>query len=669
MSKRPSGGIQANNFLVGPVPENPQDLEKLRSMIRSSPEVMGILVSRQEDAALIHATFIERLADYNVIFDGINEITEKLKDNDHEIYAAGHPLLTGWVYLYKKETLRIFAVTLIGMILLLAFHVRTLAGTATPVTVSIITTVWGLGMAGLLNISIDPLTMVLPMLLIARSFSHAIQACERYFEIYVETQNQKEACIGSLVSIFPPGVLGILTDAAGLFFVSIAPIPLMEKVGVVSGFWALSLIPANVLVTPIVLAFLPPPRNAAEVIGRNAARPDATHPSSAIAVLESGIDRALRFIAHLSRGTLAWVTGIILVVALAWSGLNVTRLMIGDNHPGTSLLWPDSAYNTAVKKINERFAAFDLLQVVLESGDRKVSMHSSASLELMQRFQRHMELDPEVAATFSFADRVTATNRLLHGGLPKWGVLPEDQADAAMLSQLAMTGAGPSDFDRFFTRDLTAASINIWYKDHRSETVERALQRAKAFQGADETRNPATLHLRLASGTMGTIAAINETVARSQFQILLLVLAMIFLMCSITYKSILAGALLLVPVTFSNLIASALMVQLNIALDVNTLPVLAVGTGVGIDYAIYLMSRICEDFSLRNSYDEALYHAITTTGRAVLFYRYHPRRRNVSMVFPVEPSVPGRDGPFDRRPHDHQHDSRPCRSSPAGFHS
>ena len=94
---------------------------------------------------------------------------------------------------------------------------------------------------------------------------------------------------------------------------------------------------------------------------------------------------------------------------------------------------------------------------------------------------------------------------------------------------------------------------------------------------------------------------------------------MIFLMCSITYKSILAGALLLVPVNFSNLIATALMVQLNIALDVNTLPVLAVGTGVGMDYAIYLMSRICEDFPLRNSYDEALYHAITTTGRAVLF--------------------------------------------------
>jgi predicted RND superfamily exporter protein len=613
------GGIVATNFLLGAVPHDPQEIEKLRSKIRASAEVMGTLVSAQEDAALIRATFLARLADYKVIFNGINDIIEKLKDNDHEIYAAGQPVLTGWVYFYRQETLVIFAVSLISMILLLAFHVRNVSGTATPITVSLITTVWGLGIAGLLNISVDPLVMVLPMLLIARSFSHAIQACERYFEIYAETQNQKKACIGSLVSIFPPGILGILTDAAGLFFVAIAPIPVMEKAALVSGFWALSLIPANVLLTPILLSFLPPPRNAAEIIGRDAAKGNAGWLPRATALFESAIDRGLSFTARLSRGKLAWATGIILFTVLAWSGLTVTRLAIGDDHPGTSLLWPDSLYNTGVRKINERFAGFDLLQIVVESADRQISMQSPAPLELMQRFQRYMEQDAEVGATFSFADMVVATNRLLHGGLPKWGVVPESPVDAAMISQLAMTGAGPGDFDRWFTRDLTAASVNVWYKDHRGETVERALRRAKAFQNGEQIENENSLHVRLASGTIGIIAAINETLARAQVEILLLVLAMVFLMCSVTYKSVLAGVLLLVPVNFSNLIANALMVHLNIGLDINTLPVLAVGTGVGIDYGIYLMSRICEEFPLRKSYGEAAYHAITTTGRAILF--------------------------------------------------
>jgi hypothetical protein len=611
-----AAGIQSTHFLVGPVPRDSQDLATLRDKIRAAPEVMGVFVSPQEDAALIQASFLERLVDYQVIFDATNEIVKTLGDRDHEIYAAGQPLLSGWIYFYRRQTFAIFAATLVAMILLLALYIRNVAGTITPIIVSFITAIWGLGIAATLKINLDPLMLVLPMLLVARSFSHAIQACERYFEIYAETQDQREACIGSLVSIFPPGVLGILTDAAGLFLIAIAPIPVIEKVAIVSGCWALSLIPANVLLTPIVLSFLPPPRNAAQVIGRASLRHDAKLPSAALARFDGGMDRALKFIFQLSHGNLAWATGAMLVPAVIGSALAVRELPLGDSHPGTSLLWPDDAYNTAVRKINEKFIGFDVLQVVGETRERQqMSIQHPASLELMQQFQRHMELDPEVAATFSFADLVTATNRLLHGGLPKWGVVPENYADAAMISQLALSGAGPGDSDRLFTRDLTAANINVWYKDHRSETVERALQRAKAFQYGEQR----ALEFHLASGTIGLIGAINDTVAHSQLRILLLVLAIIFVMCSVTYRSIVAALLLLVPVNFSNLIAASLMVYMNIGLDVNTLPVLAVGTGVGIDYAIYLMSRICEEYPLRNDYHETLFHAISTTGRAILF--------------------------------------------------
>jgi predicted RND superfamily exporter protein len=145
------------------------------------------------------------------------------------------------------------------------------------------------------------------------------------------------------------------------------------------------------------------------------------------------------------------------------------------------------------------------------------------------------------------------------------------------------------------------------------------LQRAKAFKDAEQIQNLTPVDFRLASGTIGFIGAIHETVAGSQLKILSLVLAMIFVMCSVTYRSMVAALLLLVPVNVSNLLATASMVYLNIGLDVNTLPVLAVGTGVGIDYAIYLLSRICEEFPLHANYDETLFHAVTTTGRAILF--------------------------------------------------
>lgn len=612
------GGIQATNLLVGPIPDTREQIEKLRENVRSTTGVIGTLVSAQEDAALIQATFIERLADYNVIFQRINNIIENLKDSDHEVYAAGQPMLTGWVYFYERQMFWIFAITILGMVLFLALHMRNLAGVVTPIAVSAATALWGFGIAGLFKVSIDPLIMVLPMLLVARSFSHAVQACERYLEIYSDTQSKRDACVGSLVSIFPPGTLGVVTDAAGLFFIAVAPVPIMDKVAFLCGFWALSLIPANVLFTPIILSFLPVPRNASQVVGR-ARIEDSTGWFGRITdVFEQSIDCILATSARLSHGRVAWATVCVLAAVLVGAGVKASRLTVGDVHPGTSLLWPNSPYNTAVKRINQRFAGFDMLQVVVEN-DKREGIKTSKGLDFMQRFQRYMERDPEVGGTFSFADLVPQVNRLFHGGLPKWSVIPPNDTDAAMLFQLAMSGSSPGDYARLFTRNYRAANVTVWYKDHRSETIDRALRRAQGFVGAENKANGNGPKLRLASGTIGLAGAINETVARSELYILLLVLATVFVTCSITYWSFVAALLLLIPVNVSNLIASAIMVEMGIGLDINTLPVAAVGIGVGIDYGIYLMSRICEEYQIEGNYDEAITNAVRTTGRAVFF--------------------------------------------------
>ena len=604
------GGIHASHLLVGAVPGEPHDLENLRAKVRSAPQVIGFLVSSREDAALIHVTFIERIADYAAIFAAVNDIINRIRDERHDVYAAGAPILSGWIYSYSRETFFIIAATVAAMILILALHVRSIPAVATPIVVSATTAVWGIGIAATLKINFDPLVMILPMLLVARSFSHAIQACERFFEVYAQTQDQKTACIESMVSIFPPGILGILTDAAGLFVIAVAPIPVMEKIAVIAGFWALSLIPANVILTPLLLSFFRPspmPRR----IGRSVGHPPSFAP------LQRTLSTALALTIRLGHGKLRWVTAatvIAVLVIAAWTARNLT---VGDARSGTRLLWADSPYNLAIAKINERFAGFDILQVVLESRDPGVTVQSPAALNLMQRFQRHMELDPLVGATFSFADLVTATHRLLHDGLPKWGIVPHDERDAAMIAQLALSGTGPGESDHLFTRNLTAASINVWYKDHTNETVHAALERARLFAEMPLTDAASGLRFRLAAGSIGLITAINDTVARAQVEILLLVTILVFVMCALAYKSLLAAVLLLATVSFSNVLATALMVAWDIGLDVNTLPVLAVGTGIGIDYAIYLMSRVCEEFQRRHSYEDAVGQAIRTTGRAI----------------------------------------------------
>src|SRR5919109_39859 len=122
------GGIQAANLLVGQIPKTPEQFSELRAKVRSTGGVMGSLVSFKEDAALIQATFIERLTDYDAIFNSVNEIIRKLQDENHEIHAAGHPMLTGWVYHYQKEMYVIFALGLLAMAVFLILHFRNVSG-------------------------------------------------------------------------------------------------------------------------------------------------------------------------------------------------------------------------------------------------------------------------------------------------------------------------------------------------------------------------------------------------------------------------------------------------------------------------------------------------------------------------------------------------------------
>ncbi|MEQ8493455.1 MAG: MMPL family transporter, partial [Gammaproteobacteria bacterium] len=64
----------------------------------------------------------------------------------------------------------------------------------------------------------------------------------------------------------------------------------------------------------------------------------------------------------------------------------------------------------------------------------------------------------------------------------------------------------------------------------------------------------------------------------------------------------------------------AAMHLVGVGLDINAGIVAVMGVGVGIDYGIYLLSRICEEYSAQeHDLGRALVAALTTTGKAIMF--------------------------------------------------
>ena len=151
------------------IPATEEELSEFRRTVRTTRDVFGIWVSRDEKAALFTATFIAERVDYDELFEKVQQIVERESDDKHVIYAAGEPILTGLVYSYQQEMLLIFGVTFASLFLLLYFYFRNVVGVVVPVLSTIVGGIWGLGFCGLVGYNLEPLTLVIPLLITARA--------------------------------------------------------------------------------------------------------------------------------------------------------------------------------------------------------------------------------------------------------------------------------------------------------------------------------------------------------------------------------------------------------------------------------------------------------------------------------------------------------------------
>lgn len=605
-------GIDVKPLMEDRVPSTPEEIADFRARVDKSPAVRNFLISADHSATLINATFIEPRLDYGVVFEYAQGLVEAARDEQHEIYMAGQPALTGWVYQYQKQMVWIAAVTIGALVLALVLYMRNIVGVVTPIVTGTVAAIWGFGFVGWLDSPIEPLLMVVPLLLVARSFSHSVQFTERYYEIYAQVKDRTKAAEITMGVMMAPSVLGIFTDTVGIFLIAIAPIPAMERFALFCGFWAIWLIPTGVVLISLLLAALPAPKNVERLVGRGK---------------DSGVHRlfvrVLGGIASITHGRRARVTTAVVLIGGLFAVYTSSQISIGNPVEGSNLLWPVSEYNQAVATINDNFPGVNTLEIVLEAKDQKNpsrTIHHADAVLTMQRIQALIERqDSPPRATLSFGDYLMEGNRLFSGGNPKW--LPLDPVDGAVSAAAGavMVGSSPKAFSNVIDFEQQNGTVSLWYKDNKQGTVDTALRQARA--ALDEVGvDHETFRVRLGTGTIALQQAMNDVVSRFHWLILGCLNLVIFLATSYAYRSPVAGLLLLIPVNLSNFVMMSAMHLMGIGLDINSLLVACVGVGVGIDYGIYLLSRICEEHHAHaQDWGRTLNAALTTTGKAIMF--------------------------------------------------
>jgi predicted RND superfamily exporter protein len=605
-------GVDLRPLMEDKVPQNAEELDDFRRRVEQSPNVKKFYVSGDESATVITAAFLENLLDYDVVFKAVQELKDKYSDSNHEIYIVGQPVLTGWVYKLQDQTYQIFGITLSALIIALALYMRNVAGTLTPIICSSVAAVWGFGLVGWISAPIEPLLMIVPLLLVARSFSHCVQFSERYYEIFAHLKDKRKSAEVAMGVMMAPSILGVITDALGIVFIALAPIPAMERFALFCGFWAICIIPTGVFLISIVLSYLPTPGNIEELTSDN----------------EGGFFQraqlsALRIIASLTHGKRAYATTAVTVVLSVAAIFVAMQIKVGNPVEGSGLLWKDSEFNVATRAINSNFPGVNTLEIILEAKNRDVNNRVARTpgvVESALRIQSIMEDDEILAprATLSFADYMMEANRLFSGGDPRWLPLdPTPKAIRAAGTAVAF-GTNPVNFSHITDYEFQNSTISLWYPDNKQETIDHAL--ASATRAVDIVgRDHPEFTIRMGSGTIALQEAMNSVVSRYHWLILGLLNIAVFFVVAFAYKSFVASILVLIPVNISNFMLSATMHILGIGLDINSVMVAVLGVGVGIDYGIYLMSRICEEYNDDVGWASAITKSLTTTGKAIMF--------------------------------------------------
>ena len=213
-----------------------------------------------------------------------------------------------------------------------------------------------------------------------------------------------------------------------------------------------------------------------------------------------------------------------------------------------------------------------------------------------------------VEGTNSLASLAKRTNVGMNEGGLKWYDLIANQS---MINATAVRS--PREL---FNPTCDLLAVYVYLRDHKADTLASVVSNVEKFAGENNTGD---VEFLLAAGNSGIEAATNIVVKEANRQMLVGVYLAVTALCLIAFRSWRAVLCAVLPLVVTSILAEALMVALGMGVKVATLPVIALGVGIGVDYALYIMSVTLAWLRQGASLSAAYYRALLFTGRVVVF--------------------------------------------------
>ena len=601
-------GVTEEGLDGGPVvPDDydgsPESLAQVRLNVERSGEI-GQLVAANYKSSIVLVPLQDKVAetgariDYHELSQRIEALRAKYESDKIAIHVTGFAKVVGDLIEGLQQVLLFFAAAIAICTAVLYWYTRCLRSTLLVVLCSMIAVVWLLGLLPTLGYELDPYSVLVPFLVFAIGMSHGAQKMNGIMQDVGRGTHKLVAARYTFRRLFLAGMTALLADAVGFAVLMVIDIQVIQDLAVTASIGVAVLIFTNLVLLPILLSYtgvspVAAQRSLRDEIADGADASHVKHPFWAF----------LDLFTQRKWATIAVVVG----TAMGIAGLVVSfQLKIGDTDPGAPELRPDSRYNRDNAYIVANYAASSDVYIVMVKTPQYACAHYT-TLTTVDALERELQQLPGVEATSSLAGLAKVANAGMNEGSLKWYEIPRSQDNLN-----AIITRAPREM---FNQNCDLLTVYAYLKDHKADTLDSVVKVVEGFaarHGSDELR------ILNAAGNAGIEAATNIVVKKANVEMLGLVYLAVIVLAFITFRSWQAVICAVLPLMLTSVLCEALMVWLNIGVKVATLPVIALGVGIGVDYALYIMTVTLARLKGGMSLSEAYYKALTFTGKVVV---------------------------------------------------
>jgi predicted RND superfamily exporter protein len=601
-------GVTEDGLDGGPVIEDSYDgspaaLQKLQANVERSGEI-GSLVAANFQSSIILVPLMEKddstgqRLDYHDLTLRLDALRTKYETPKIKFHVTGFAKIVGDLISGLQQVLIFFALAIAICTGVLFWYTRCWRSTLLVVACSLVAVVWLMGILPTIGYELDPYSILVPFLVFAIGMSHGAQKMNGIMQDIGRGTHRLVAARYTFRRLILAGLTALLADGVGFLVLMIIDIRVIQDLAVTASIGMAALIFTNLVLLPMLLSFTGVSAKAAE-------RSLKAEPVS----LDEAEHKKHLFWAFLDHFTgRKWATiALVVSVLLGVFGFVVSlQLKIGDLDPGAAELRQDSRYNRDNAFMTSHYAASsDIFVAMVKTSATQCSTY--ANLMKVDALEWELQQLPGVESTSSLAAIAKRTSVGMNEGSLLWFEIPRSQG---MIN--AIVTRAPREL---FNQNCDLLSVYVYLKDHKADTLDAVVRTIEGFAAKNDS---AEVKFLQAAGNSGIEAATNIVVRQANTQMLLLVYAAVIVLAFITFRSWQAVICAVLPLMLTSVLCEALMVALGIGVKVATLPVIALGVGIGVDYALYMLSVTLSLLREGVSLSRAYYQALIFTGRVVV---------------------------------------------------